>query len=61
MDSKQNIPYAKFQDTEVLYKSELWMARVVRKSLEIMSCPEMINKEDGEKLSVVWLPAYELL
>lgn len=35
--------------------------RIIIESLEISLRSDIINKEDGARLSIAWLPAYEIL
>lgn len=52
---------AKFKDTKILYRSNNWHKRIIRKSLEIALTSLLINQEEGAHLSVAWLHLYDRL
>lgn len=50
-----------FEETALMCNISSYHNRLVRESLEFQLSEQVINKEDGAKLSNVWLPVLESL
>lgn len=50
-----------FPDKKVLFKSSYWGPRIIMQWLEISLRTEVINKENGARLSTACSPAYDKL
>lgn len=48
-------------DMTILYRSTSYEKRLVREATEIYLAEDVINKEDGTRLSNAWLPTLELV